>query len=72
MKPYFIKFDLVGIGKTFEPLIEYRKNFLTFELAMEWALLTAKTHNIFKNFEMYITIQEITPTNTIYYNGEQE
>ena len=70
MKPYFIKFDLIGIGKTFEPLIEYRKNFLTFELAMEWALLTAQTHSTFKNFEMYITIQEITPTNTIYYNGE--
>ena len=72
MKPYLIKFDLVGIGETFEPVIEYRKNFLSFELAMEWALLTAQTHSTYKNFEMYIRIQEITQTITIYYNGEQE
>jgi hypothetical protein len=72
MKPYLIKFDLVGIGETFEPLIEYRKNFLSFELAMEWALLTAQTHSTYKNFEMHIRIQEITQTITIYYNGEQE
>jgi hypothetical protein len=30
MKPYLIKFDLVGIGKTYEPLIEYRKKILAF------------------------------------------
>lgn len=72
MKPYLIIFDLVGIAQTFEPLIEYRKLFLDFESAKDWALMTAQTHSTFKNFEMHIRIQEITPTTTIYYNGEQE
>ena len=72
MKPYKISFYMVCDFRTTEPLIEYRKLFLDFESAKDWALLTAQTHSTYKNFEMQLRVQEITDTITIYYNGEQE
>jgi len=71
MKPYKITFDLICDFRTTEPLIEYRKLFLDFESAKDWALLTAQTHSTYKNFDMHIRVQEITDTITIKYNGQE-
>ena len=68
MKQYVIKFEMVD---SLELLIEYRKTFKSLESAMEWSMLTAHTHIAYKNFEMFIRIQEIKPIKTLYYHAEQ-
>ena len=71
MKPYKITFYLICDFRTTEPPIEYRKLFLDFESAKDWALLTAQTHSTYKNFDLHIRVQEITDTITIKYNGQE-
>ena len=72
MKPFLIVYSEIKTMVHEIELTQFRKMFSSYESAREWALLTAQTSDFLRHLEMNIRISQITQTELIYYNGEQE